>query len=356
MLKKLFALTLSALLGVIALSGCSCSNEVLSFSNGNGFNNGQDPAATHTEKLVYDVTFNENATDYYAKNENIDNLLKLEFTDGKYVSEFKVLTDLTEIPEDIKSEISVQTLYSLTTEFAVRIKVTAGDKTYEHDDRIETKTLFLPQGFSFAPVYSESESSCLLPYLNSDGAKVTLLCDRFTVQYSKDKYAYAQTVDYIYDYTTDMEDAVVSRTDTSSDTVKYNFRSLIDNAQLLFVLRNIKLEEKASFNLPVLSESYKETKTLSVTNDSSLEKKINIKYNGEETEDTVKYDLLTFRINSSTNAGLKQFVSVQSAAGATVKNYALPIEYARAVTIVGGSYPIAGTLVFSLAEVEINDQ
>ena len=87
----------------------------------------------------------------------------------------------------------------------------------------------------------------------------------------------------------------------------------------------------------------------------AVEKKIALKYNGTDIEETLKYDLLTFRVNSANTAGLKQFLSVQSAAGATLKNYALPIEYARAVIIIGNSYPIAGTLIFSLSEVMIND-
>ena len=311
--------------------------------------------ASHYEKLVYDVTFNENSTEYYSKNEILNDNIHLEFKNGKYVTEFTVTSDLSAVPDDIKTEIPVKTLFSLITEFSVDVKVVSGNNVFEHTDTIRTKTLFLPQGFSFAPIYSESNSSCILPYFSEGGVNVALPIDQFTVNYGKDKFSYTQTIDYVKNENINAEDAIIERTDTSSNAVKYNFRGLIDNAQLLFALRNIKLDEKASFNLPVLSESYKEPKTLSITNASSLEKKIALKYNGTDIEETLKYDLLTFRVNSTNTAGLKQFLSVQSAAGATLKNYALPIEYARAVIIIGNSYPIAGTLIFSLSEVMIND-
>ena len=328
MLKKLTLLLSFLLVTVVAFSGCSCSSERLSFDN--SFNNGAKPSYNHKETLTYNVAF-EPSTDQNAP--GLPDYCTLEYTAGKYLSSFEVVSDLSAFDSDIIKNNDIKEIYSLTTEFTINIKLTINGTPYENTDAVTSKVYFAPQGYSFAPIYSESHAEYLMPaYDESSNVIAKIYSSDFTVNYSQNDYK-------------------TSKTDKAK---KYDFLCVIDNAQLLFALRNIKIAENSSFNISVLSESYGEPKTLSVTNKSTLTRpNVKLKYNGEELTESITCDELIFRLNSTSASGSSQKVVIQSAKSEHVNNYALPVEYERNGILFGSSS--AGILRFSLAEIEMTD-
>ena len=355
MLKKLTAILFSLVIGITLFSGCSCSGDPLSFDRANGFNGGEKPSAVHTEKLIYDVTFSE-TDDYYKKDALLKDNVKLEFTDGRYISEFKVLGSVSSVDSDILAIDGLSEIYSLSTEFSIKFKISSENDSKEHVDTITTKVYFAPQGYSFAPIYSETETDCLIPRVNDTDFIVYRAVSTYVVKYNMNGYESTLRSAYLSGENIDKDVSEITF-DEKTTKEKAEFRKYIDNAQLLFALRNIRLTEKSNFSLPVLSESYGKPQTLSVTNESALERDITIKLNGTTYSEKIKYDALSYRISSTNSAGLKQYVQIQSAKSDNIPDYALPIRYARAVTLSHSSYnyPVTGTLIFDLAEAEITN-
>ncbi|MBQ9485303.1 MAG: hypothetical protein IJU83_00530 [Clostridia bacterium] len=352
--KKLVALFSALTLSLTAfLGGCSCSGATtLSFSN--AFAGGDTISGAYAEKLVYDVEYKPDYNDALKKNADLDGVMSFEFTNGKYVSEFKgsltaaVLDGLT---SDIKDKLSEtdSNAYSLHTEFTLDASVTITDKTYDHTDYIYSTVYFAPAGLSFAPLYSKTESEYFIISANKDSAAVLLVKTVYEVFYTQKEYRAVQTAK-----TFDADETAPSLDDVESieKTVKYDYRSVIDNAQLLFAVRGVSLAEKASAVIPATSLNYDRATSLRFTNAGTSEKRINVKYNGADISETVKYNALNFRVDSTNTAGTAQYISVQADKTENLPHRALPIEYVKGL-ITYGNFSCMGALVFTLAEVEI---
>lgn len=350
MKRKFLAVLACVPLILLSFTGCAPSS-MLSFSN--AFNGGMAPSSSHTERLVYTVQFDGDSTEYYGDQSNIKDLADVEFQTGEYVTEFKVLNDTSEIESDILETLpSTGSYYSIKTTFNIGIKVTIGENVYEHNDKITSTAYVAEAGHSFAPIYSLTESENLIISAGSTNASVALVATYFEVNYNKNEYVTTEKTATLIG--NEINEKTLSFGEPIEKTYKYNFRNAIDNAEFLFALRGVKPEEKAAVSIPVVSVNYGEPKTLSVTNAGSAEKKIKIRYNGTEYEDTIKYDALNYRISSTNTAGLKQFILIQSEKSENIPYLALPIEYARAVVVYTTGYPTMGTLIFSLSEVEVS--
>ena len=336
---------LSSLLG-----GCGCNTaSPLSFPNGNAFNGGVAPIYPFKEKLTYSVEYN--ADGVYKKAAVLDGLLNFSIENGEYVSELSVLNSAPDIDSSVIEKISEQgsPVYKLTTDFTVLVTVSYGGEEKTHTDTIKTLCYFADVHSSFAPIYSKTEAEYVILQANSTDVFASVFSYEYTATYDTDKY-----------YTSYISSAFAlgetpKETELTPETAEtdYSYRTAIDNAQLLFALRGITLDEKSSFSMPVVSSGYKTPTTLKITNTGNKEDTVEINYNGETYSEKMNYFTAAMIIDSSDNSGSTQYFGVQTKESEHIPNRALILTYDKQLTVFG-TYASLGTLSFRLNSVEIN--
>lgn len=347
MKKRPIAFVIATLVvGAAILSGCSCSGDgILSFTSIN----------TTAETLTYNVRY---VDDYGSikKSAELDKYFTFFYSVGTYTTKLEEAnksdeeiknSDILNI-KDAKGDPLVTTVYSLTTDFEIDLTVTVnGQEPYIHTEKITTKAYIASHGASLAPLYAKEEAEYAVISVGSEKTDIKIVKSVSETFYNKDEY---RTVKTYKDFNTD-ETVNLDGVEAQETTTKYTFRSAIDNAELLFAIRGLKIEEKASETVNAIWSAYNSPQTLKITNTAVTEKQFTLNYNGENRTETIKYASLIFALNNTNASGASQYASVQTEAAGNVKNTCLLLEYIKPLITYGGTFMSMGALVFTLESV-----
>ncbi len=355
MKNKIFYAVLFTLVAVFALSGCDgCISQSELTVNG-AFNNEVAPGANYQEVLTYSVDYN--AEDYsvidstFKNNEDI----KFEFTNGKYVSNFKVEKSF---PDTITSNI-LDTLtdtqkhaYHLTTEFTINVKYSfktaEGYKEYPFTDKITTEAYFCGQTLAYAPVYTKTTSEYTLLMHGSSVGLVRISSESQT-KYDKDNYELTYTYKQL-PTSADQSEGEPTTTVTKHD---YKFKTLTDNTMLFFTIRNMGIKTDSTVGLPTVSPNYGEDKLLAVNNLDSKTEKFSFTYNGEDKEEDVALANHRFSINDQNASGALQYLFIQNKSeSSTIPYKAIPFKYVEPIYAYGSFLPL-GSLIYRITDISI---
>lgn len=336
MKKKILMILATAVIAVSAVfSGCSCSGDnALSFK----------VTTPEYEKAVYTVKYQNEYLGNAKKTDYPNNGLSFTYGEGSFVTELKQETDISGIKSDIKDLEIVTTVYSYTTEFTIPLKVKIGEKEYDHTEKIITKTYIAGAGASLAPLYSKEEAEYFMISANEKDAAAVIFKSETETFYDKSELV---SVKKYKDFKPEETEITLDGVTPTETETKYDFRSAIDNAELLFALRGLNdMDEKASKSIKVISPEYKDAQGIKITNDGKSQDKFTI--NGKE--ENVAYNTLSFRMDDQNKAGTLQYVKIQSAKSENLENNAYLLEYAKPL-IYYGSFSNMGWLVFTVSEI-----
>ena len=355
-MKRFFTFLLSVSLAMVFFLSSGCSSVILLTFN-NAFNDGKEPYAEYWEKLTYTVTSGEykgltrsTVIPKDAVEFSINGTLTLTLNT---THKDAVIDEVAVLPDEIKDQTDINLsgkLYRLTALLSLKSNYKVnGDKVDDVDDNgdltdeIRSEVVFLTSENSFAPIYSSVKQSyhVMLASNESDGLKVNIdkLESEHKIIYSSDKYTITST----------------SKTEdgdkTTSSTIDYSFRSIIDNTQLLFALRNLSLEKEKSTSVLTVAPAYKNATNLLVKNNEEVSQMIKLNVNGKEVNENLSVKNLSFNVNDSKNTGVAQYVSIQKAKSENIPYKSLMIEYAEPL-ICYGSISTMGALIYRLSSVE----
>ena len=364
-MRKFTLSVISVLLALtVTLAGCSCNaKSELSFKSAYlGENVTVEPSSGYRETLTYKVAY----ADSYLSEFTVSERLKRYIDEGKYgftfgegtyrtVLETVSAASLTgeaaesDLIDNLPSE--AKTLYKLTTDLTLPVTYTncsfdgsTGDHSFT--DNITSTVYFCSYKFSFAPIYVNTFSHYTTFSAGEQTAMVGRVRSERTVVYNRDSYK--TTLRY---YDGIKEDNPELKTENAY-TNNYEYRTLIDNAELLFAVRNLDVELEKSAYIPVVSAQYKEDKTLAVKAESaSTEPKTTITVNGTASEEEIQVTNYSLSIYGTENAGTRQLFSVQKAKGNALENKAVLVKYVEPLTAYGLMAPM-GVLVYTLTAAE----
>lgn len=350
-MKKFLITIVSLSLAIcFAFSAIGCSGvSTLSFSN--SFNGGSEPNSL-TETLIYDVELVDNYNNKIQKAQSFpDEVVKYGYTNGKYTVKLTVAPFIDNSEIKTKSGIEFDAnIYHLHTEFSIDVSYEIKNKDkYENTDSIITDTYFYPAGQSFAPMYSSTHSKQSFLSISSSEAvtaSVSFNESQTEIVYNQDKYT----------ITTDNK-STEGKDSIKTVTYNYDLKSVIDNTQLLFALRNMNLTENVTSSLPTVAPAYGEAKKLSISLVDSVNQLAEVSYNGGEPSSEIPVKNIKFNIQSNTNSGAYQYVSIQTGAvknGQTdlIPNRSLIVKYATP-HVAFGSFLSMGAFVYTLKTVTV---
>lgn len=359
MRKFFISFTCVLLSAVTCFAGCSCALDADLVFNSDFLGKKTEVSSNYYEQMTYTVKYNESYGDY-SKNESLNNgQSSFSFGEGSYVSTLETFPSLdialnskncsdveTDIDEIIPS--NAQTVFCLTTEF--KMPVTYIDccfpddlenlSTREFSDTIESKVFFCSSSLSFAPIYSKVTYDYTTFSNYGEIALIGNVKATREIFYNQSNYKVK-------------EDIAGTK---QENTYEYTFRTAIDNAQLLFALRNFEVEEEKATLLKVVSPSYGEAKDLLIQTSKSSQKNItglSINENSYTTDVSVKN--ISFNLYGDSNTGMKQDVVIQKAP-AESDNEGLPyrallVSYVSPLIAYGTMLPM-GVLEYTLTSVQ----
>ncbi len=353
-MKRIFTALLSVSLALMFLLTSGCSSAILLTFN-NAFNDGKEPHAEYWEKLTYTVTSGE------YKDLTRSTIIPKDVADftinGTLTITFNTThPDANDIPDEVKqTDINFSgKLYRLTTKLFLNSNYTingkingdvinSGDESGHLTDEINSEVIFLTSENSFAPIYSSVKQSYNVMFASNENQKLTVNVDRIEsehkISYGKDKYTVVST--------TKTEDG----DKTTSSTCDYDFRSLIDNTQLLFALRNLSLEKDNSTSILTVAPAYKNATPLLIKNNEETSQTVKVNVNGKEVNENLSIKNLSFNVNDSKNTGVPQYVSIQKAKSDNIPFKSLMVEYAEPL-VCYGSIVSMGALIYKLSSIE----
>lgn len=336
-------------------TGCS-SKPFLSFDS--SFNGVGDNGSNHsglTETLTYSVDLEENYNELILKMEALkDEVVDYEFSNGKYV---QTLTVQSYFPADtlgVTTDIQIDgEVYHLNTLLTIDVKYTINgeQEPYVHTDVVETDCYFLSAGQSFAPLYSKMKIDNTYLSLSDSFEQAALLIGVYehVIVYNQKTYTLKSTS---LANSVKEPDKVVTP-EVKEKTYDYESKKVIDNAQLLFALRNVTIDEKTPLELPVVSPSYGVDKTLRITNKESSTISREITYNDTTANIEVPVNNFNFIISATENTGAFHYMKYQKSEAGHLPNRALLVEYASPL-ISFGAFGCLGALVYRLDSVQVS--
>lgn len=351
-MKKFLMTVLSVCLALVltVVSGCSCAGcngaTLLEFNNyflGESVTG--DATVGYTETLTYKVKSADNyKTTNLEKSSEIKDDVALYSYEGTYTVTLSVINAVS-LPAEITTNIDLEgkTVYHLISDLQIASTYTVnGDyaegyqnETTEngnvlYNDYVKSEVYFLGSGYSFAPIWSTTEQSYSYLLLGSK-ANVEVTKSKNTIAYNKGSYK-------IQKYE---NDEVVD-----SSNHGYDYRSLIDNAQLLFAIRNTDIKKDGSYSAPTVSSAFGSAKTILIKNKSETTETVVI--NGSSKSVPVKN--LTYAVNSQYNTGASHHVLLQKSATNDLDFHSYVIEYA-APLVAYGSFASMGAMVYTLESI-----
>lgn len=344
-MKRKFTVLLLFLVSIFLFSGCSCAGEtLLSFSN--AFSDEKSIQPGYKQILTYKIDYQEK-NEYFEKSSTLtDEFLSVSYGEGKYVQTIEVLSALPTLPDDrvsdISEKLSGKSVFRLTTEFTMPVSYTLNGTTQEKVDYIKSQVYFCPQELSFAPIFSKTESVNTFFVFGSKNANAVSTEINYDILYNLNSYQLNGT-------SKQTSGEHVSETPINK-TVDYTFRTLIDNAQLMFLVRNNVLSSGSQALIKTVAFNYEEPKDLVFTNSSTNDLPVNYDYDGTQvTSQTLsRYE---FCLNESNQAGMNQYYLLQEKIEGSDFN-SLMVRYIEPI-IEFNSLSCLGSLVYELTSVEL---
>lgn len=343
MKKRIIPTIACAMVAILGLSGCSCANDaILSFNN--AVHAGNNPATYYSEQAVYEV-FSTND----GKTANADSKLSVNFS-GKYETGFWVYDS---IPSDYSEYVGDNELikkndfdfiYVMTSKLNVEATYSYEDKEDQvKNDSIETLTLFTSSNNAYAPIYSNTTANYSI--LGVQNGELIFKQVNFYHQtiYGEKQY----TVKRLSQIGTEYENEQTKSYD-------YTFKSLIDNNQLFFAIRNTTLEDEKNTYFPVVAPQYGEKNTLRIAREKTTTHTIeSIIVNGEEVNnEDVKLAEISY-INSTANKSgspQKIFIQAEKSSNGKIEGRAIVFKHFSPIYEYGNN-GIVGMLVYQLKEI-----
>lgn len=340
------------------LSGCSCgcSQETdLTFSSLFYGKEGA-PANGYTQTATYTVELSDSFNTEIAKDSQItDSIIKYDYN-GTYTVKLEVLAELpsystltgTAIATDLREGLEQNNvyIYKLTTSLVLHPEyVISGTAVERNLDFINTEAYFTPGESGFSPIYAETVSSISAIAISQGQARVDTLDSKCSTLYNKETY----TVTKQYD----LDPA-------TTESYEYTQGGLVDNTQLLFVMRNINLDTKSQYELPVVSYQYGEPKNIMITNDGvgTTEEDINsqlLTVNGENyNQNTVKVKRYKYYLSDAKTTGIEQYVYLVNGENGNLGNRSFMYRYVEPL-FAYESYLSLGALVYTLNDVTFSE-
>lgn len=352
MKKKFLALLSLSLVAIFALlSGCSGAT-ILTFEN-KFFGDGQIPAG-YTETVTYQVQSGEfdslkrdsSITEQvlqYDINGTFTTILTV-YDAGLMASTFSQLGIDTDISYSDKGHVYYyQTSLELTANYTLN-----GQQLAPSIDTITTKAYFLDSAQSLSPIYSETIGSYSY-LLDTDGdIQVSKLDIKYTTTYNKNSYLINQSY-YAYKLGEFDQDAEWAQ---KTHEKSYTAKTIIDNNQLLFAIRNLPtVQENSNASLPTLSPVYGETKALAVKNTGTKTETLN-NFGLNSTQVEVPVVCYEFYVNSNKNSGIQKYAFIQTDSANNLLPKAHLVKYVEPLFLLGGTFPCLGALIYTLTSVQ----
>ena len=248
-------------------------------------------------------------------------------------------------------------VFLLTTDFNITVDYSE-DGSNPIDNYIKNTVYFCYSLNSFAPIYVKTETKQTLLYVSGEKAVFETFEGTYTTVYQTGSYRISSEI-----ITLD-KDGQPKSTQKKSKSYSYTAKTVVDNSQFFFILRNLSTSNEESTSLPVVSPSYGTKQTLSIKHEKGGTKLVNFKYNGVDpsANETIPVKHLSYAVSSTKASGRKQYCvyqtgksTVNSASGIVNRNTAMLVEYAEPLVALG-SMNCLGGLKFTLTSVQNNYQ
>ncbi len=351
-MKKFFVCLISVITALlIAILGCGCTVvNPLTFSSAfAGENN--DPSS-YLEEAVYDVKYTDNYQNLLIKDSTLDNYVEINFSNGRYKTTLETIDKTTfdslNIETDILTELpeNASTIYKYTTNLEITASYydKADKKTYEHTDTIETKTFFCSYRLSYSPIYSKTESS--YSSLAISGGVVVVATGESVCETVYKKTSY--TLNEKYYQRIDNDRFLL---DEKTTTIEYDHKTVVDNTQLLFILRNIDVAQESYYGLPTVSYQYGDAKILACKNTNFSSKPYTFNYCGEDKNLELTVRNYSITLSNGLNTGLPQFATVMKEKTNDIKQV-LTLSYVQPLVCYGTMFCM-GALEYKLTSFSV---
>lgn len=376
---RFLTVSLAIMFAVLA-SGC-VSPTILSFNSNFVGGGGKKPSdltggvSAYVETLVYDVEYVEKYEDGISKSPTIS------ATIPKYKGTFtSTFTDTK--PKDIglsgsdissNSDFNTGNIYYLKTVLDLEVTAESIDKTY--NDMIISEVCFYQSNLSYAPIWSRISTKMTSFSLSDENLNPVQNIYQYETLYNTASYtittkAYEKATDEdinLVDISKDnWTEQLKEESSLSPKTYEYTLKTLIDNNQLFFILRNLNFSTQTTSDdktqqyayLPTVSYAYGEEKSLYIVveNEEKHSFKFNIE-NGSLLEQTeqkaITVNKISFVLSANEYKGTKKYIKIQKQK--TNEQYefkALPVEYAE--PLIDQTMTTYGALKYTLKQMLYN--
>lgn len=365
-----------AILFALLATGC-VPPTILSFNN--NFAGGKNPSELtggtkpYVETLIYDV-------EYVDKYDGISKSSTLSTPTPKYNGTFvSIFTDTKPEEVDISfSDISNNAdfnngnVYYLKTMLDLTVTADSIEKTY--DDMIINEVCFYQSSLSYAPIWSKTTMKMTSFALSVDDLNPTQNIYQYETVYNTESYTMTKKI-YQKDKDEDINlvdintpywtsEKLKEDSSISPKTYEYTLKTLIDNNQLFFMLRNLNFMTQQASNdkvqqyayLPTVSFAYGQEKTLHIVVEN--EETHNFQYDltdgtklDQNEQSSMLVNKISFVLSANEYTGTKKYIKVQKQ---KTEQYdkALPVEYAE--PLIDQSMTTYGALKYSLKQAIYN--
>ncbi len=322
-MKKLFSSLFIFVLSVCVFAGCSCTPTILnSFSP--YWNSGKAYSSDFKEVAVYDVkqvtNFNEviqkedKVTYTYDFTANENDFFSVEYSNGVYTVTSEAISSNHEKAK-ISSEQSQY--YRITSELKIHVKYTSKTSNtvvYEADENITSQVYFLSESANLSPTYSKKT------YLSTTfrGDIVYVYNYQTEIVWEEKKVNYS-IVDLFENKVSENQNVLYSKVKNNSLSQKYTKGATLDNEQLLFALRGIKLSDAYQGQFKVYDTAYASLQSISVKGltTANITTPWSFEINGEqvrttETTDPTSTIMISYINANSTYSGTAKLCYYQS--------------------------------------------
>lgn len=349
---SILALTLVCIFSLSACDGCFSLqpiNFTNAFNGGSGLKVEDNPKTNYQEVLTYDVDYFESFDGYSISNKlKANEKFNVKFENGKYVSTLKILSSFGDANVKLESDIidslenNQMHAYYLHTEFSIDVTYDIEDRDpYTHTDTIVSDVYFCDVSLSYAPIYSKTTAD----YTNLRCVeKIYAVSDKTfsEVKYSKNSYTVSFTA---------------NNKETKVTTNDYEYKTIIDNAQLLFAIRNFPLELETTESMPVVGYNFGEAVSLAINKDttSTISYQDNpLIYGLANYSGNVETSRYRFYRNKTNETGVMQNVYIQNnVENSDIAYKSLLIRYVEPLSSVYGDVLSLGALVYTLRNVQV---
>lgn len=369
-MKKFWTTIISALLVfalVLTMTGC---NAVIPLTFNDLFYGVENtsPNRNYTETATYTVKYQTSFGSDIQKDESVsDSILTMDIQ-GTYTTKLEVvnLGDMQNhleqselLGKPIKSNLLntyKDKIYKFTTKLDLTSNYTIkGELKAPETDFIYTVSYFAPGKMGFAPIFTEQDLSYSAIMITDNGVSLGRYTNKCYTTFNKDGYT-------INKQHLDTDGQVIK---TESTTYKSDSGTVVDNSQFLFVLRNIPLRVNEMYDIGVVSYQYGESKSLRITCESIRQEFIPsetpLTVNGTpyvdndltSTNAKIKVARYSYRLASTTQAGIQQIVFIQNGNCGNLGNRNFMYKYVEPLSAFASNNTL-GVMVYTLESVTFN--